>query len=204
MWISSFIHNPCSKSNWLGEANNHILGYNLNPRNQGFSSGGSSSGEGAMQALRGSAVRFGTDIGGSVSMPAAFNGVFSIKPSVGRLPTLGMPNSSPGQMNIATVPGLLANSNGSLRLVLKAVLSTEPWLTDPDVHPIPWRKPQDIKSNKLAFGFMETNGIARSHPPILRALNMAKNALQQKGHKGVIPWQGSSHQEASEIHVRRK
>ena len=70
-------------------------------------------GEGAMQALRGSALGFGTDIGtchepriyilstyplltivgGSISMPAAFNGIFSIKPSVGRLPTLDMPNS---------------------------------------------------------------------------------------------------------------
>lgn len=42
-------------------------------------------GEGAIQALRGSAIGFGTDIGGSVSMPAAFQGVFSIKPSSGRI-----------------------------------------------------------------------------------------------------------------------
>jgi amidase len=73
-----------------------------------------------MQALRGSALGFGTDIGvcpkpsspssfftqsclgGSVSMPAAFNGVFSIKPSVGRVPTLGMPNS----VSLLTTPAL--------------------------------------------------------------------------------------------------
>lgn len=38
-----------------------------------------------MQALRGSAFGVGTDSGGSVSMPAAFQGSFSIKPSVGRI-----------------------------------------------------------------------------------------------------------------------
>lgn len=62
-----------------------------------------------MQALRGSSVGIGTDIGkvsfynrttqdaketgGSVSMPAAFNGVFAIKPSSGRLPFMDVANS---------------------------------------------------------------------------------------------------------------
>ncbi len=77
---------------------------------QSLSSGGSSGGEGAFQALRGSAVGFGTDIGilsgrskdlssaelnsgGSVLIPSAFNGVYSIKPSSGRISTKNMANS---------------------------------------------------------------------------------------------------------------
>lgn len=61
------------------ETNNNILGYNWNPHNNFLSSGGSSGGwhwsfgldyaancdlgEGAMQALKGSAFGLGTDIG---------------------------------------------------------------------------------------------------------------------------------------------
>jgi amidase len=171
------------QSLWYGETNNNILGYHWNPRNQKLSSGGSSGGEGAMQALRGSAIGFGSDIGGSVSMPAACNGVFSIKPSVGRLPTLDMPNSSPGQINIQTVVGILGPSIASLRYVFEAILFSKPWLTDPGVLPIPWRKPTDIESSKLSFGFMDFDGVVKPHPPIIRALAMVKDALEASGHE---------------------
>jgi amidase len=50
-------------------------------------------GEAVMQAMKGSVFGIGTDIGGSVAMPASYNGVFSIKPSSGRIPTKGMATS---------------------------------------------------------------------------------------------------------------
>ncbi|KAK5687793.1 hypothetical protein LTS12_028985, partial [Elasticomyces elasticus] len=56
-----------------GETVNHIIQTTWNPRNRLLSCGGSSGGEGALIALRGSPVGFGTDIGGSVRIPAAFN-----------------------------------------------------------------------------------------------------------------------------------
>jgi amidase len=171
------------QSLWFGETNNNILGYSWNPRNQRLSSGGSSGGEGAIQALRGSAVGFGTDIGGSVSMPAAFNGVFSIKPSAGRLPTKDMPNSSLGQIAIPTVVGILGPSIETLQYVLKAIMSGEPWLSDPSVLPLPWREPS--LPTKLAFGFLDFDGVVKPHPPIFRALDMAKNALEAAGHEVV-------------------
>lgn len=55
-----------------GETINNIIGFTTNPKNRNLSTGGSSGGEGALIALRGSPVGFGTDIGGSIRIPAAF------------------------------------------------------------------------------------------------------------------------------------
>jgi amidase len=46
----------------------------------GTSSGGSSGGEGSLLAMRGSPLGIGTDIGGSIRIPSAFNGLYGLKP----------------------------------------------------------------------------------------------------------------------------
>jgi amidase len=72
----------------------------------------------------------------------------------------------------------------SLRYGLESLVSSEPWLTDPGVLPIPWRAPIEIDSGtKLSFGFMDFDGVVRPHPPIKRALEMVKQALQCLGHE---------------------
>lgn len=45
--------------------------------------GGSSGGEGCLQAAAGSPFGIGSDIGGSIRMPCFFNGIFGHKPSKG-------------------------------------------------------------------------------------------------------------------------
>lgn len=72
-----------------GETINNIIGYTTNPKNQNLSAGGSSGGEGALISLKGSPVGFGTDIGGSIRIPAAFCGLYGLRPSAGRLPYEG-------------------------------------------------------------------------------------------------------------------
>jgi amidase len=69
-----------------GESNNNIMGYVWNPKNRNLSAGGSSGGEGALIGARGSPLGFGTDIGGSIRIPAAFNGLFGLRASAGRIP----------------------------------------------------------------------------------------------------------------------
>lgn len=47
--------------------------------------GGSSGGEASLVAAAGSLIGVGSDIGGSIRMPAFFNGVFGLKPTPGKL-----------------------------------------------------------------------------------------------------------------------
>lgn len=57
-----------------------------NPWNTQLNTGGSSSGAGAAAAAGYGPLHLGTDIGGSIRIPASFCGVFGFKPSQGRVP----------------------------------------------------------------------------------------------------------------------
>jgi Amidase len=50
------------------------------------SAGGSSGGEGALIAAGGSPLGIGSDVGGSLRVPASWNGIVSLKPTQGRVP----------------------------------------------------------------------------------------------------------------------
>lgn len=56
----------------MGESVNHLFGRSLNPWNRSLTPGGSSGGEAALLAFRGSPVGWGTDIGGSIRLPSAW------------------------------------------------------------------------------------------------------------------------------------
>ena len=71
------------------ECNNPIFGNTQNPFVKGHTCGGSSGGEGAVLALNGSAIGFGSDIGGSLRIPAGWCGIYSLKPVCGRFTTRG-------------------------------------------------------------------------------------------------------------------
>jgi len=63
-----------------------LHGITRNPWNLAHNTGGSSSGAGAGIATGYGPLALGTDIAGSVRLPAAYNGIFALKPSLGRVP----------------------------------------------------------------------------------------------------------------------
>lgn len=63
------------------ESNNSLFGRSRNAYDSRRIVGGSSGGEGALLSAGGSVFGIGSDIGGSIRMPAFFNGVFGHKPS---------------------------------------------------------------------------------------------------------------------------
>ena len=187
-----------------GETANNIIGWTMNPRNRNLTAGGSSGGEGALIGLKGSPAGFGTDIGGSIRIPAAFNGLYGLRPSTGRLPYEGMANSMDGQNSILSVVGPLSHSAASLRLLVKSLLTQQPWLHDPLVHEIPWRDTQEleisdlIKRKTICFGIMKHDGMATPHPPVQRAMEIVTKVVEQLGHK-TVDWNPPSHSRGNSI-----
>ncbi|KAF2263451.1 amidase [Lojkania enalia] len=197
----------------FGETVNNLIGRTLNPNNQNLSCGGSSGGEGALQVLRGSLVGFGTDIGGSVRIPAAFNGIFSIRPTHTRLPYRNVANVIPGETTYPSTIGILGTSLGAIELVFSAVLSRQPWLNDPVLAPISWRQSlldetlaraaPDGSANgntPLKLGIYWTDNVVTPQPPIQRGLRIVVDAVRKAGHK-IVEWQPPDQRTAKRIHL---
>lgn len=145
---------------------------------------------------------FGSDSGGSVGMPAAFNGVYSHKPSSGRLSFKDAPASGKANLIIPGVIGIMGPSVKSLRLMFKSLQSTEPWKRDPFVLPLGYREDLEYRSDRdplPTFGIMKHDGTCRPHPPIARAMDIAEIAVQNAGFK-TLKWDPPPHFETAQIH----
>ena len=69
---------------WGIESNNRVFGVSTNPYDSRFVSGGSSGGEAALVRMACSAFGIGSDMAGSVRIPASFCGIYSFKPTGSR------------------------------------------------------------------------------------------------------------------------
>lgn len=69
-----------------GFTHSNIHGVTRNPWNPEYGVGGSSGGAGASLAAGTTTLASGSDIGGSIRLPASFNGVVGFKPPYGRVP----------------------------------------------------------------------------------------------------------------------
>lgn len=116
---------PPFLSDW--QSNNPVYGRTNNPWDLGRSPGGSSGGSAAAVAAGMSALELGSDIGGSIRVPAAFCGIFGHKPSHGLVPLRGHspPGLDGGPIALAVV-GPLARSAADLDLALGVIAGPEP------------------------------------------------------------------------------
>ncbi|NEA90866.1 amidase [Actinospica acidiphila] len=71
---------------WKGVTDSPLSGVTRNPYDPTRTAGGSSGGAAAAVALGAGPLALGTDGGGSVRIPAAFCGIFALKPTYGRVP----------------------------------------------------------------------------------------------------------------------
>ena len=78
---------------WIGYGESPLTGISHNPWKHGYNAGGSSTGAAICAAAGIGPLHQGSDGAGSIRMPAAFCGIFGIKPSYGRIPYWPTPNN---------------------------------------------------------------------------------------------------------------
>lgn len=132
--------------------------------------GGSSSGSGVAMAAGLCAFAIGSDSGGSVRVPAAFNGVFGLKTTTGLWPTDGAFPLDPRVDSI----GLLTRSAKDALLAFKTISSI---LFGVDYRP----ERSGARVDRLCFGVPENHFGENVNPKIGAAFQAANEQLKARG-----------------------
>ena len=164
------------------ETDNAIWGRTNNPWDLTRTPGGSSGGEGAIIAAGGSPLGLGADFGGSVRVPAAWCGIYGIKPTARRLPQdPGPVRTASGAEGIVTQPGPMARSVSDVTLALRLMVNhivAHPNGFNP---PLPFREADAVDVTQLRIALLLQIGDWVPSPAIRRALQEAAEALRAQG-----------------------
>lgn len=139
----------CSELCMWYESSNKIYGRSNNPYNLQHIAGGSSGGEGCTLAAACSVIGVGSDIGGSIRMPAFFNGIFGHKPSAGVVSNHGQTPMVRGIQELFLSTGPMCRYAEDLVPILKV-------MAGPGIKKLKLDKKVNVKD--LKFYWMEHDG----------------------------------------------
>uniref|UniRef100_A0A3Q0S6Z1 Fatty-acid amide hydrolase 1 n=1 Tax=Amphilophus citrinellus TaxID=61819 RepID=A0A3Q0S6Z1_AMPCI len=177
-----FVKTNLPQALWSFACSNPIYGKTVNPHNPQKTSGGSSGGEGALIGGGGSLLGIGSDLGGSIRIPASFCGICGFKPTSGRLSLQGLHSISRGQNLVLSSPGPMARDVDSLALCMQALLCDHMFSLDPTVPPLPFNMEIYRSAKPLRIGYLENNGYMQPFPSMARGIREIKALLEQAGH----------------------
>uniref|UniRef100_A0A8C4GHC8 Fatty-acid amide hydrolase 1 n=1 Tax=Dicentrarchus labrax TaxID=13489 RepID=A0A8C4GHC8_DICLA len=169
------------------DCSNPIYGQTVNPHNLQKTSGGSSGGEGSLIGGGGSVLGLGSDIGGSIRIPASFCGIAGFKPTAGRLSSQGIRPIYRGQKSVLSSSGPMARDVDSLALCMQALLCDHMFSLDPTVPPLPFNTQIYQSSKPLRIGYLENDGYVQPSPSMARGIREVKALLEQAGHT-LVPY----------------
>jgi fatty acid amide hydrolase len=163
------------------ETENAIYGVTNNPWNLERVPGGSSGGEAAAIAAGMSPLGLGTDIGGSIRIPAHFCGVVGFKPTLDRWSNRGSRTALPGQELVRSQLGAMARSTADIAMLWRALDPRELAAGDPLVSPLPAADPAQVDVRGLRIGWFDDDPFLEPASSLRRAVERARRALEDAG-----------------------
>ncbi|XP_055537891.1 fatty-acid amide hydrolase 2 [Wyeomyia smithii] len=134
------------------ESVNKIHGRSRNPYDANRIVGGSSGGEGALLGAAGSPFGLGSDIGGSIRMPAFFNGIFGHKPSKHIVSNDGQyPEPISGEQDMFLAIGPMSRYATDLKSMLKII-------ADENAKKLRLDEPVDLKQVRFFYQLNDGGG----------------------------------------------
>ncbi|MTA10946.1 MAG: hypothetical protein F2527_08570, partial [Actinobacteria bacterium] len=158
-----------------GITDNLLWGATRNPHNHERTTGGSSGGSAAAVASGCVALAEGSDMGGSVRIPASWCGIVGLKPSLGRIPMTALP----GLFDTLSHHGPLARTVDD---VWDFLLATQgPSLSDPFSVLSPLSRPTSTSIDGMSIGLSLDLGCWDVDPDIATAVKETASQLTQFG-----------------------
>ena len=154
-----------------------MWGTTRNPWNLAFTPGGSSGGSGAAVASGCVSLAEGSDMGGSVRIPAAWSGVVGLKPGIGRIPM----DVLPGLFDSISHHGPLARDVESARLFLRCTQGPDEADIMSVTTPLDLSGPAPSDVRGMRLGLSVDLGGWWVHPEIVAAVGAAADALADAG-----------------------
>lgn len=163
---------------WM-ETHNALFGRTNNPWDLGRTPGGSSGGEGAIVAAGGSPFGLGSDVGGSVRIPAAFCGVAGHKPTGRMLPNTGQFPPTKGELSAYLCAGPLARRTEDLMPLLRVMAG--PDAGDSASRAFELGDPERVRPEELVVYPIEAPGRIGVRESVRRGVRDATGALVAAG-----------------------
>jgi Asp-tRNA(Asn)/Glu-tRNA(Gln) amidotransferase A subunit family amidase len=173
------------------ECDNPVFGRTNNPHDLSRTSGGSSGGEAAGISACLSPAGLGSDLSGSIRVPAHFCGIVGLKPSQGRTPVAGHYPRASGPLSLGAAIGPMARHVEDLSLLLKALTGLRTYEsvnTSSEMWPgVEIRDLQGLRVGTCAFEDDDalTDETRRAIDSALRALGEAGLQVVQESPKGL-------------------
>ena len=161
---------------------NALFGRTSNPWNLEHTVGGSSGGSAAAVAAGHSPLDVGSDMTGSIRMPAHLCGVYGIKPTARRVAVSGHipdPPGVPRSDRLLASAGPIARSVGDLAFVLELLVGADG--RDTEVPPVPWRRVAPPEPRALRVAFAPTLPGVPADREIRQAVTAAARSLEGAG-----------------------
>jgi amidase len=138
------------------QTNNHIFGRTRNPWNTERTPGGSSGGPAAALASGMTPFEIGTDLSGSIRIPAHFCGLFGLKPTENRVSLAGLIPGlpSPRSVRIMSCIGPMARTVEDLALLYSIIAGPDG--RDTEIQPVPVGNVPELALTKLRIAFAPT------------------------------------------------
>jgi fatty acid amide hydrolase 2 len=164
---------------WV-ETDNRVYGRTRNPYDERRTAGGSSGGEGAAVGAGASPFGLGTDLGGSLRLPAFFNGIFAHKPSRGVVPLTGHYPAPAADSGTRSYAGPLARRAEDLMPLLR--LLAGPDGEDPLVPDEPrLGEPEAVELDGLRVVVSESGTLGPTGLELAQARERTAGALAARG-----------------------